>query len=81
MEISNQHNLVDQSGDRELRFGIRVTFRESDPFRRLVPDRSETFHWYADAATRDEALADMAARHRYSRIGDAPTVDYAPVER
>lgn len=81
MEISNQHNLVDAPDDGERSFGIRVSIDDSDPFRRLVPENWETFHWYADAATRDRALADMSARHRYSRMGDAPTVRYEPVER
>ncbi len=81
MEISNQHNLVDTPDDSERRFGIRVSIAESDPFGRLVSEDWETFHWYADAPTRDRALADMSARHRYSRLGDAPTLRYDPVER
>jgi len=81
MAVSNAHNLVDQDSDRERRFGIRASLAESDPFRRLVSEQWETFHWYADAATRDRALSDMSSRHRYSRLGDAPTVHYEPVER
>ena len=86
MEISNEHNLVsshDEAHGHEdhLRFGIRVTLAESDPFRRLVADNWEKFHWYADANTRDRALADMAARHRYSRLGDEPSVRYEPIDR
>jgi hypothetical protein len=81
MEISNPHNLVDPNADREKRFGIRVSIAQSDPFRRLLPERWERFHWYADAATRDHALADMISRHRYSRIGDKPTMRCEPVER
>lgn len=81
MEISNEHNLVDAPEPGERRFGIRVRIPESDPFRRLLPENWETYHWYPDAAARDRALADMSARHRYSRIGDAPTVRYEPVER
>ena len=81
MAISNPHNLIDKDSARERRFGIRVSLAESDPFRRLVPGQWETFHWYADAVARDQALSDMSSRHRYSRLGDAPTVQYEPVER
>jgi hypothetical protein len=81
MEISNAHNLVHAPDDGKMRFGIRVTLAESDPFRRLLPDQWEKFHWYPDAAARDRALAEMRARHRYSRMGDEPTVSYEPTER
>ena len=81
MTISNRHNLMDPHEDRELRFGIRVSLAETDPFRRLLQDQWETFHWYADAAQRDDAIKDMSKRHRFSRIGDEPTVRYEPVER
>ena len=81
MAISNAHNLVDQDSDRERRFGIRVSLAESDPFRRLVSAQWETFHWYADAAARDQALSEMSSRHRYSRLGDTPAVNYEPVDR
>jgi hypothetical protein len=81
MDISNSHNLIEPPRDRDRPFGIRVTLLESDPFRRLLPDQWETFHWYEDAAERDAALDDMRARHRYSRIGDEPAVCYEPIDR
>ena len=81
MDISNSHNLVEPAGQADRRFGIRVSLIESDPFRRLLPDQWETFHWYADAAERDLSLDDMRARHRYSRMGDAPAIRYEPVDR
>lgn len=81
MSISNAHNLVEPRKDQEQRFGIRVSLPESDPFRRLLPAQWETCHWYADAATRDAALDDMRTRHRYSRMGDSPSVRYEPVDR
>lgn len=81
MQISNQHNLVDVKADTELRFGIRATLPKSDPFRRLLPDTWETYQWFATAAERDRALEEMSTRHRYSRIGDIPTVNYEPLNR
>ena len=81
MEISNRHNLIDPPEDRELRYGIRVSLAAADPFRRLLQDQWETFHWYADAVQRDRAITEMSKRHRYSRIGDQPTVRYEAVER
>lgn len=81
MEISNPHNLVERADGPERRFGIRVTLVDSDPFRRLLPEQWERFHWFGDATSRDKALSDMSSRHRYSRIGDAPTLRYEPVER
>lgn len=81
MEISNRHNLIDPPENREKRYGIRVYLAESDPFRRLLQDSWETFHWYADAAERDRAITNMSKRHRYSRTGDRPSVQYEPVER
>jgi hypothetical protein len=81
VEISNRHNLIDPPDDRELRYGIRVSLAATDPFRRLLPDQWETFHWYADASQRDRAIREMSQRHRYSRIGDQPTVLYEAIER
>ena len=47
----------------------------------LLTDNWETFHWFANTADRDAALADMSRRHEFSRRGDVPTVKYQPVER
>ena len=81
MTISNPHNLSATQRNADGRFGIRVSLAASDPVQRLLPTPWETFHWYAEALTRDEALREMSSRHRFSRIGDAPTVRYEPVER
>ncbi|MFW2403716.1 MAG: hypothetical protein ACN4GT_03040 [Gammaproteobacteria bacterium] len=80
-DFSNSHNLVEPRGETSRPFGIRVTLIDSDPFRRLLPEKWETFHWYADSAERDAALEDMRARHRYSRLGDAPAIRYEPIDR
>ena len=79
--FSNSHNLVTVPKNAENRFGIRVSLAGNDPFRKLLADDWETFHWYADADTRDRALADMSRRHEFSRMGDVPSVCFEPVQR
>lgn len=81
MSISNRHNLIDKTDGKEKRFGIRVRTRDTDPFRRLIDDNWETAHWYATPEERDSALDEMSGRHRYSRLGDKPTLVYEPIER
>jgi hypothetical protein len=81
MTISNQHNLVDPPAEVDGQFGIRVTIKDSDPFQRLLPNQWETFHWFPNAAERDRAVIEMSHRHRFSRIGDEPTLNYEPIER
>jgi len=79
--LSNPHNLNALPPDTEKRYGIRVSLRDNDPFRRLLAEDWQTFHWFADARQRDAALADMSARHQFSRMGDTPTLQYEAVER
>jgi hypothetical protein len=79
--FSNPHNLIITPKDGEKRHGIRVSLAGNDPFRKLLTDNWETFHWFSEAGERNAALADMRRRHEYSRIGDAPTVCFEPVER
>jgi hypothetical protein len=81
MSISNPHNLSDAPSAQDGRYGIRVSLPDSEPLARLLPARWETYHWFADRTARDDALEDMRKRHRYSRMGDVPTVRYDPVER
>lgn len=81
MSISNRHNLIDDANAAEKRFGIRVRLNDTDPFRHLIDDTWNVEHWYATAEERDTALRDMAGRHRYSRLGDLPTLVYERIER
>jgi len=78
MAISNAHNL-NAPPPSARPFGIRVRLRPGDPFARLVGAGWQKLHWFATERERDEALADMAARHRYSRRGDEPAVVYERV--
>ena len=79
--FSNPHNLVTVPKNTEKCFGIRISLAGNDPFRKLLADDWETFHWFTDADERDQALADMSGRHEFSRMGDAPSVCFNPIER
>jgi hypothetical protein len=78
MAISNEHNL-NTPPPAEKPWGIRVRLRARDPFTRLVGADWQKLHWFATERERDAALADMAARHPYSRRGDEPSVIYERV--
>jgi len=76
--ISNEHNL-NAPLPAAKPFGIRARLRPGDPFTRLVGGDWQKLHWFATERERDQALADMAACHVYSRRGDEPTVVYEKV--
>ncbi len=75
MAICHEHNL--RAPPPAARpFGVRVTLAPGDPFARLVDADWCNEHWFATEQERDEALADMASRHLYSREGDEPSVRF-----
>lgn len=79
--FSNPHNLVTVPKNTEKRFGIRISLAGDDPFRRQLADNWETFHWFADAGERDQAMTEMSRRHEFSRMGDTPTVCFETIKR
>lgn len=81
MTVSQAHNQPARPAEHECRYGIRVTLPPGDTFHLVLGEGWETFHWFADAQSRDAAMADMAKRHRYSRIGDDPSIVLQAVER
>lgn len=79
MGLSNAHNLASLPAQQRP-YGVRVSLRPGDPFRKLLgPDWSRT-HWYLTVAERDTAMAEMARKHEYSRPGDAPALRFDKVE-
>lgn len=80
MGIANLQNLARSPVAAPTPYGVRVQLRRGDPFARLVGNDWERTHWYATAAERDLALADMSRRHEYSRLGDAPALVFEKVE-
>ena len=78
--IQAAHNLRKPHAEEPAPYGVRISLRENDPFRKLLgPDWQRT-HWYRTAQERDAALAEMSRRHEYSRRADAPTLVYSKVE-
>jgi hypothetical protein len=79
MGISNAQNLT--APIPAVRpYGVRVSLRRDDPFRKLLGDDWSRTHWFPTTAERDAALADMSSRHEYSRSGDAPALVFQSVE-
>ncbi len=61
--------------------GIRVTMPPNDPLRRVLGNDWHQEHWFATREERDGTLAEMARRHNFSRIGDAPSIRLDTLER
>ena len=80
MGLSNSHNLLRPATGKALPFGLRVGLRPGDPIARLLGADWQRTHWYASAAERDTALAEMSRRHEYSRTADPPAHIYTKVE-
>lgn len=79
MGISNAQNL-NAPLPAQRPYGVRVSLRPGDPFRKLLGDDWSRTHWFPTAAARDAALADMSRKHEYSRAGDAPALNFERVE-
>jgi hypothetical protein len=78
--IQAAHNLRKPHTEEPAPYGIRVSLRENDPFRRLLGPDWHRLHWYRTAEERDAALAEMSRRHDYSRRVDSPTLVFSKVE-
>lgn len=80
MGISNAHNLTPAVSTRKDQpYGVRISLRRGDPFGKLLGDDWSRTHWFATAAERDAALAEMSRKHEYSRPGDAPALNFEKV--
>ena len=80
MGIANPHNLHEPRGAAALPFGLRVSLKAGDPFTKLLGADWQRTHWFATAAERDAALAEMSRRHEFSRPADVPAHVYTKVE-
>lgn len=81
MPLAHEHNLVQPPKDDALRYGIRLSIPNQDPFTALIGGDWEKFKWFATEAERDTVLADMARQHEYSRSGDKPSLIFEKVLR
>jgi hypothetical protein len=78
--ICQPHNLRRPVSHGPKPYGVRVSLRPGDPFRKIMGAEWHRSHWYATAAERDAALAEMSRRHEYSRIGDKPALQFEKIE-
>lgn len=62
-------------------YGIQASLKPNDGFAALMGGDWETTRWYATKAERDEVLRTIGQRHRFSRIGDEPALNYVAVEQ
>jgi hypothetical protein len=81
MGISQSQNLRTAPSERLQPYGIRVSLPIGDPLRKLLGPQWHRLHWYATAAERDAAIAEMSRRHEYSRSGDVPSLVFEKVEK
>jgi hypothetical protein len=79
MSIANAQNLREPVPE-ACPYGLRVRARKNDPFRHLVGDDWEKEHWFATREQRDAAWREMSGRYVYFRPGDAPTLEFDPID-
>ena len=78
--ICQPHNLRRPIIQGPKPYGVRVSLRPGDPFRKIMGAEWHRSHWYATAAERDAALAEMSRKHEYSRTGDRPALLFEKIE-
>jgi hypothetical protein len=78
--IQSAHNLNRPHTEQPSPYGVRISLRDNDPFRKLLGPDWHRLHWYRTARERDQAMAEMSRRHDYSRPADAPTLLFSKVE-
>jgi hypothetical protein len=80
MGICNPHNLRRPPSQDPRPYGVRVSLRTGDPFRKLMGADWHRMHWYQTAVERDAAIIEMGRRHEYSRRGDQPALVFEKIE-
>jgi hypothetical protein len=78
--IQSAHNLRLPHSEDPRPYGIRITLKTNDPFRKILGPDWHRLHWYKSAEERDAQLVEMSRRHDYSRAKDAPTLQFSKVE-
>lgn len=80
MAIQSAHNLRQPRSVEPAGYGIRVSLRSNDPFRRLLGPEWHRDHWYRTLEEREAALAEMSRKHEYSRATDSPALEFTRVQ-
>ncbi|HTQ36178.1 MAG TPA: hypothetical protein VMH77_04010 [Steroidobacteraceae bacterium] len=78
--VQSAHNLRRPHSEEPAPYGVRISLRADDPFRKLLGPDWHRLHWYRTAEERDAALLEMSRRHEYSRPKDRPTLLFSKVE-
>lgn len=78
--ICQPHNLRRPPTHGPKPYGVRVSLRPGDPFRKIMGAEWHRMHWFATAAERDAAIVEMGRKHDYSRPGDKPALVFDKVE-
>ena len=58
--IQAAHNLRKPQDEEPAPYGIRISLRENDPFRKLMGQDWNITHWYLTAQDSDAARAEMS---------------------
>jgi hypothetical protein len=80
MGISQSHNLRQAPSGAPRPYGLRLSLRPGDPFRKLLGADWHRTHWYQTGPERDAALIEMSRKHEYSRSGDRPALVFEKIE-
>ena len=81
MAIVHPHNLRRPDAGIQRPYGVRITLKGGDPFKKLLGSDWNKTHWFGTAAERDAALLEMSRRHEYSRATDKPALNFDKVEK
>ena len=81
MAVQSAHNLRKPQTQVPHPYGVRISLKVNDPFRKILGPDWQRHHWYASAEARDGALAEMSRRHDYSRPQHAPALVFTKVEK
>jgi len=79
MSTCHEHNLRGATAESRKPYGLRVSLKADDPFRKLLGADWHRTHWFASIEARDAALAEMSRKHEYSRPGDYPAHHYEKI--
>lgn len=80
MAIQSAHNLRKPPSQEPRPYGLRISLKPNDPFRRILGPDWQRLHWFSSTLEREEALLEMSRKHEYSRAQDKPALVFTKVE-